>query len=324
MSSLETGKRLADRYVLQERLGDGGHAEVWAAFDEQQARRVALKFLHAQICDADDAWLVLQHEAQMAQRLDHPGVLQLETPQREGQTVFLPMQYASGGDATALRGAAWPRVLPVLIEVAKILEHAHSRGVVHRDIKPGNALFGESGAVLLTDFGAAARTGSTAALSTGSPFSASPQQLRGEAATTADDVYGLGALAYELLSQHPPYYPDFDARHAQHEIPAQLRPLHVAPAALVAFIMSMLARDATDRPDLRQVMQVFDQYLVGAEPASGFAGALVIESLQPQEAKSANHGLRHFHMTPALWLSVAAGVAVAVFLLLLPAIWGPS
>jgi serine/threonine protein kinase len=264
MASLEQGKRLAGRYVLLERLGDGGHAEVWAASDELAGARVALKFMHMQTCSADDAMLVLRHEAQMAQRLAHPGVLKVGEPQRDGWNVFMPMEHAGGGDVTQLRGASWRRLLPVLLQVARVLEHAHSRGVVHRDIKPGNVLLDCAGVVRVTDFGTASRTGSTMALSAGSPFFASPQQLRGDAATTSDDVYGLGALAYDLLTRHPPYYPDFDPQRVQREDPPRPVPVQAAPQGLLEFIQSMMARQGEVRPNLRQVMLVFEQFLDSA------------------------------------------------------------
>jgi eukaryotic-like serine/threonine-protein kinase len=259
MASLEPGKRLAGRYVLLERLGDGGHAEVWAADDEIASVRIALKFMHLRSCTADEAMVVLRHEAQMAQRLAHPGVLRVGEPQRDGPTVFLPMEHADGGDVAQLRGASWRRLLPVLLQVARVLEHAHSRGVVHRDIKPGNVLFDGAGNVRVTDFGTASRTGSTLALSAGSPFFASPQQLRGDAATTSDDVYGLGALAYALLTRHPPNYPDFNPQQAQQQDPPRPVPAEAAPAVLLDLVHSMLAREGARRPDLRQVMLGFEQ-----------------------------------------------------------------
>jgi len=319
MASLESGKRFADRYVLQERLGDGGHAEVWAASDER-AQRVALKFLHLRSCTAEDAWHVLQHEAQMVQRLDHPGVLRVSPPERDGDVAFLPMEYASGGDVRALRGAPWRQILPILLQVAAVLEHAHSRGVVHRDIKPGNVLFDAQGAVRVTDFGTAARTGSTAALADGSPFSASPQQLRGEAATTADDVYGLGALAYELLSRYPPHYPDFDARRVQQEMPAPLQPAHPAPPALLAFVMAMLEREPRLRPDLGDVIQYFSQVLEAPAAQSG-AGRLVDESTPPSPPASAASRSRSMAF---YWLAAAALAAIGLFIWLPTRIVPPS
>jgi hypothetical protein len=312
MASVETGRRFADRYVLQQRLGDGGHAEVWAALDERTGQRVALKFLHLQSCTAADAWHVLQHEAQMAQRLDHPGVLRVSPPERDGDAVFLPMEHASGGDVRALRGAPWRQVLPVLLQVAAVLEHAHSRGVVHRDIKPGNVLFDAQGAVRVTDFGTAARTGSTAALADGSPFSASPQQLRGEAATTADDVYGLGALAYELLSRYPPHYPDFDARRVQQEMPAPLLPAHPAPPALLAFVMSMLEREPQRRPDLGTVIEYFSR-LLEAPSSEAAAGMLVDESASAPATQAAPHR-RGSWALPGLAAAALAAIALFIWL----------
>lgn len=312
MASLESGKRLADRYVLQERLGDGGHAEVWAALDEQTGSRVALKFMHLRSCSADEAMLVLRHEAQMVRRLEHPGVLRVDEPQRDGWLVFLPLEYAGGGDASRLRGAPWQRVLPMLLQVAQVLEHAHSRGVVHRDIKPGNVLFDDAGAVRVTDFGAASRMGSTAALSAGSPFSASPQQLNGDAATTADDVYGLGALTYELLTRYPPFYPDFDLQRVQREDPPRPVAEHAAPAELLNLVQAMLARKVADRPDLQQVMQGFRHCLETAEPAPESGAGLVIEP-----ARSAAPVTQARRSAGALWwLAAAAGIGGAAYLLL--------
>ena len=313
MANLESGKRLADRYLLQERLGDGGHAEVWAALDTRDNRRVALKFLHRSSCPADECWNVLQHEAAMSQRLDHPGVLRVEAPERDGEWVFLPMECADGGDVRALRGAPWRQVLPVLLQVATILEHAHSRGVVHRDIKPGNVLFAAGGSVRVTDFGTAARTGSTLALADGSPFSASPQQLAGQAATISDDVYGLGALGYELLSRYPPYYPDFDARRVQDEMPAPLVAVHPAPPQLLAFIMAMLERDARQRPDLRQAIDFFSLCLSHEAGMQESGAAMVVPESPPQlraPVPQARAGGMRF---AAMGLAVAALAAVALF-----------
>jgi tetratricopeptide (TPR) repeat protein len=314
MAGLEPGKRLADRYVLLERLGDGGHAEVWAAEDETAGKRVALKFMHLRSCSADEALLVLRHEAQMSQRLEHPGVLRVEEPLRDGWLVFLPMEYAGGGDVSQLRGGSWQRLLPVLLQVARVLEHAHSRGVVHRDIKPGNVLFDASGTVRVTDFGTASRTGSTAAMSAGSPFSASPQQLRGDAASTADDVYGLGALAYELLTRYPPYYPDFDLQRVQNEDPPRPVPAQPAPAGLLDLVLAMLARDPQSRPDLRQVMLGFEACLGEASIVQEPTAARLIEPAPAIAAKPARPPRRYLGAVG--WLAAAAGLGTAAFLLL--------
>lgn len=280
MASLEPGARIANRFVLERRIGNGGHAQIWTATDESDGTRVALKFLHPDSCSPQQAWAVLLHESQMAGRLEHPGVLRTGAPQQDGELVFLPLEYGGGTDLQRLRGASYLRIVPVLIEVAGILEHAHQRGIAHRDLKPGNVLIDASGAVRLVDFGTASPLGSASGAAAGSPFTSSPQQLCGETATVADDVYGLGAMAYELLGGHPPHYPDFDLGRALAQMPPALRPLQPAPPRLKQLVMQMLARDPLERPhDMSQVIDVLRQAL--ADTLSVEEGAALIEEAAP-------------------------------------------
>lgn len=280
MASLEPGARIANRFVLERRIGNGGHAQIWTATDESDGARVALKLLHPDSCSPQQAWSVLLHESRMAGRLDHPGVLRTGVPQQDGDLVFLPLEYTGGTDLQRLRGASYLRIVPVLIEVAGILEHAHQRGIAHRDLKPGNVLLDASGAVRLVDFGTASELGSAMGAAAGSPFTSSPQQLCGETATVADDIYGLGAMAYELLGGHPPHYPDFDLGRALTQMPPELRPLQPAPPRLKQLVMQMLARDPLERPrDMPQVIDVLRQAL--ADTLSVEEGAALIEESAP-------------------------------------------
>ncbi|HEV7633695.1 MAG TPA: protein kinase [Steroidobacteraceae bacterium] len=259
MQKLTPGHRVCSRYVLTERIGGGGHGEIWSATDERTGAKVALKFLRPELCDSAEAWAVLSHESLMARRLDHPGILRTEGPVRDSERTVLPMEYAGGGDLRRLRGLSYLRVVPVLIKIAEILAHAHARGVVHRDLKPGNVLFDEAGGVRLADFGASALLGSTANHATGSPFSASPQQLRDEPAAPADDIYGLGTLAYELFSGYPPFYPEFRVEQVLNEAPAPLVAANDIPMRLTRLVMAMLAKDPTERPaSMLEVVEVLN------------------------------------------------------------------
>ena len=134
-------------------------------------------------------------------------MLRVYEPVRAADATVLPMVFAAGGDLRQMRGAPYTKILPLLIDIAAALEHAHSRRIVHRDLKPSNILLDGAGRPLLADFGAGASEGDNSSGPPGSPFSASPQQLAGEPARPTDDIYGLGALAYELLSGYPPFYP---------------------------------------------------------------------------------------------------------------------
>ncbi len=254
-------------YTLVERIGVGGQGEVWKAHDDSRGVDVALKVLAASAARNPAAWEMLEREHALSSRLQHPGILQVLPPERVDAVVVLPMELAGGGDLRRLRGAGYLEIVPVLLEVAEALEYAHARGVVHRDLKPGNVLFDSRGRVKLADFGIAALLpaagGSADSRPSGhSPFSASPAQLRGEPPSAADDIYGLGALAYELLSGQPPYYPNFDLKRALTQPVPELVPTRQIPPELGELVMRMLAKSAAERPaSMQQVMDDLDATL---------------------------------------------------------------
>lgn len=254
-------------YTLIERIGTGGQGEVWKAHDESRGVDIALKVLAPSAARDPAAWRALEREHAISTRLQHPGILQVLPPERCGDAVVLPMELAAGGDLRRLRGAGYLEIVPALLEAAEALEYAHARGVVHRDLKPGNVLLDSRGRVKLADFGIAALLpaagGDAEPHAAGhSPFSASPEQLRGEPPSPADDIYGLGALAYELLSGHPPYYPHFDPQRAQAQPVPELVPTRQIPPELGELVMRMLAKRAAQRPpSMQQVMDELDATL---------------------------------------------------------------
>ncbi|MDE2261066.1 MAG: protein kinase [Gammaproteobacteria bacterium] len=255
-------------YTLIERIGTGGQGEVWRAHDESRGVDIALKVLAPSAARNPAAWEALEREHAICGRLQHPGILQVLAPERVDDAVALPMELAGGGDLRRLRGAGYLEIVPVLLEAAEALEYAHARGVVHRDLKPGNVLFDSRGRVKLADFGIAALLpgpGDGAGEPRGaghSPFSASPEQLRGEPPSAADDIYGLGALAYELLSGHPPHYPNFELNRALTQAVPELAPTRQIPPELGELVMRMLAKSAAQRPaSMQQVMDELDATL---------------------------------------------------------------
>ncbi len=252
-------------YVLSERLGFGGQGEVWRAYDRARGVEVALKILASERAVSAAGWAALERMYALVGGLQHPGILQVLPPQRLEGRVVLPMELADGGDLTELRGKGYLRIVPVLVQVAAALHYAHQHGVVHRDLKPTNVLLDRRGRVKLADFGIAAALSDRHAVSGASevsPFSASPEQLRGEPAHPADDIYGLGTLAYDLLAGHPPYFPHFDAARIQSGPVPQLVPLQPAPSRLIELILRMLGPRAADRPpSLEKVIEELEATL---------------------------------------------------------------
>jgi eukaryotic-like serine/threonine-protein kinase len=259
------GRRLDARFTLLEKLGTGGQGEVWRAHDETRGIDIALKVPATADASNEAVLSAFEREYAIASRLDHPSVLKVFPPHRSGELVVLPMELANGGDLRRLRRGGYLDIIPVLLDIAQALEHAHERGIIHRDLKPGNVLFDARGRVKLADFGAAGTKWTTpeAARQQGlSPFTASPEQLRGEAPSETDDIYGLGALAYELLSGYPPYYPNFDIRRAREEPVPKLVPTRQIPPLLTALVTRMLAKDKSERPrSMREVIDELDASL---------------------------------------------------------------
>jgi len=279
----QAGTKLCGRFVLIEKLGAGGYGEVWRARDELRESEVALKVLYTQFANSEAAWQAFQREFTLTARLNHAGVLRVFEPVRAADATVLPMVLATGGDLRQMRGASYTKILPMLIDIAAALEHAHARRIVHRDLKPSNVLLDGAGRPLLADFGAGASEGDNTSGPPGSPFSASPQQLGGEPARPADDIYGLGALAYELLSGYPPFYPAFDARKITTEPVPRLKPVKPIPPRLELLVSWLLAKQARERPpSMRHVadeMNAVLQDTLGLEENLGETAAQTEEAI---------------------------------------------
>ncbi len=232
-------------------LGEGGLGEVWLAERADTGERVALKLLSSRFARHPGATELLRREFEKQRRLDHPHVLGVEAFLEADDAIALVMARASD-DARSLVGAAPARLLPLLLQVARALEHAHSRGVIHRDLKPANVLLDADGRALLADFGQAAAIGEAGldVSGGGTPAHASPQQLEGAAPAVADDLYGFGALAYELFSGHPPLGEAPDAATVRVRRPPSLgeHSAHPLPDGVVALVDRLLEKSPGRRP----------------------------------------------------------------------------
>jgi eukaryotic-like serine/threonine-protein kinase len=251
---LESGQELSARFILVRRLGAGGSGSVWLAQDRERGCYVAVKVLADELVQNVAAVAALQRESEQARKLEHSNILRVDGLHRSARHAWIAMEYASGGDLSQLRGRGVIDVLRALIPVANALAHAHRRGIVHRDVKPANVLLTSDGTPRLADFGMALAVAAlpSAAAGRGSPYSMSPQQKMGTAASPADDIYGFGAMLYELLSGYPPFYPEAATRGGAK--PAELPP--AVPSALAQLAARLLAESPAERPaDMETVEQ---------------------------------------------------------------------
>jgi serine/threonine-protein kinase len=201
-----SARLLATRYRLLERIDEGGAGEVWRARDEKLDRDVAIKLLGP---DADDAFRArFADEARRAAAVVHPNVVTVFDEGRDGADAFMVMELVPGKtlrEIIAERGPLPPHEVSRLIgQVADALDAAHAAGVIHCDVKPANVIVDPKGVAKLTDFGIAraARDRDEQEL-LGTARYIAPERVEGGPVTARTDVYGLGLVAYELLTGRP-------------------------------------------------------------------------------------------------------------------------
>lgn len=210
---------LGGRYDLQEVVGDGGMAVVYRAIDTMLERQVAVKMLRPEFASDEEFVSRFRREAQSAASLSHPNIINLyDVGVTHKNEYYIVMEYVDGPTLKELirdRGPLpVPEAVDITMQICDALEHAHARHIVHQDIKPHNILLTRSGRVKVTDFGIArAITGNTithhpAQSVLGSVHYFSPEQARGATTDAKTDIYSLGIVMYEMLTQRLPFSAD--------------------------------------------------------------------------------------------------------------------
>ena len=262
-------------------------ATIYRATDTQLGRDVALKLLRPEYLRDPDFASRFRQEAQAAASLSHPNVVTVYDFGEDPSGPYIVMELVDGEDlATILRrsGPLPPRqVARIGSGVARALAAAHARGLVHRDVKPGNILIGTDGQVKVVDFGIARAIAEAQVtlpgMTLGSVHYFSPEQARGEQATTSSDIYSLGIVLYEMLTGVRPWEGDSAASVALARLsgpipdPATVRPS--VPPDLASITRKALALDPNDRwPSAAAMADALDVTLQpGGGAAAGAAGA---------------------------------------------------
>jgi serine/threonine protein kinase len=197
-------------YKILEHLGAGGMGEVYLAVDSKLDRKVALKFLPAQMTAQPDARARFLQEARAASALNHPNICTIHDIQEHDGQLFIVMEHVDGQTLRDKRATLSPKqVLEIGAQVADGLAAAHEHGIVHRDIKPENIMIRKDGIVQIMDFGLAKLHGATRLTKEGSTIGTagymSPEQVQGLDTDHRSDIFSLGVVLYELLTDQMPF-----------------------------------------------------------------------------------------------------------------------
>ena len=246
------------RYKIKSELGRGGMATVYRALDPSSNREVAIKVLPPEMLHNLITRARFKRELKLVASLEHPAIVPVYDVGEDNDQPFFVMRYMSGGSLAAMikrERFSLSDAAIIMERLASALDHAHSKGIIHRDIKPDNVLFDAGNNPYLSDFGVAKFT--EAAVSAtghdvmGTPAYISPEQARGENVDHRADIYGLGAILYEMLTGERPYPGDtvigVAVQHVNDPIPDILKARPDLPVEVDAIIKTAMAKDKQKR-----------------------------------------------------------------------------
>jgi len=322
------GKVFGGRYRLEEKIGVGGMAEVYRAYDLTLNRTVAVKILYPQFASDADFVERFKREAQAAANLSHPNIVNVYDWGAENSTYYLVMEHLVGQNLKQIiqkKGALPPSlVVDIGRQVAAALQFAHKRNIVHRDIKPHNIIITDEGEVKVTDFGIA-RTLTSNLTQTGAilgtAYYISPEQAKGEEVSPLSDIYSLGVVLYEMATGQLPFQGETPVavalKHIQEEAPLPQKLNPAIPSSLQAVILKALARDPLLRyqsaeelrQDLAKALAPDESSFVDDEEATLVLPPETLKTATPAKSK---RNLRPLFITLGVILAaVLTGLAIA-------------
>jgi tRNA A-37 threonylcarbamoyl transferase component Bud32 len=308
------------RYHILERLGEGGMAVVYKAYDTTLEREVAIKIIRQGAFPSDTLENVLkrfEREAKSLARLSHPNIIKVHDFGEHEGSPFLVMEYLPGGTLKKRLETrmSWQEAVRLLLPVARGVAYAHQHGILHRDIKPANILITGDNEPMLTDFGIAkvlqgerSQALTATGMMVGTPEYMAPEQWAGETSPQSD-IYSLGIVLYEMITGRKPYVADTPAaillKQMGEPLPLPSEFVSGLPESLERILIKALARDPENRyADMNAMVNAMQALfpplpLEPAVPEAGLAATPPTEKT-PLQRKP---GLRPIH-----WLTAAAAL----------------
>ena len=275
---------LGSRYQLRNQIARGGMTDVFLGQDTLLSRPVAIKRLFPEFATDPSFVERFRREATAAANLNHPNIVAVYDWGSAEGTYYIVMEYIEGNSLAELLRSGGPlapdRAAGIAMDMAEALGFAHSNGVIHRDVKPGNVLLSPDGQVKVTDFGIAIvafggaesnLTQTGAVMGTATYFS--PEQAQGKPLDHRSDLYSLGIVLYEMLCGRPPFTGDTSVavayKHVQQPVPTPSSLGVVLPESLEAIAMKLLAKNPAERyPTAKDLARDLQRYREGRHQLS--------------------------------------------------------
>lgn len=297
--------RTLGKYRVVARLGRGGMAEVYKAYQPGLDRYVGIKVLHGHLVDDQDFIGRFEREALAIGKLRHPSIVQAVDFDREGETYFMAMEFINGptlkDEMKARKEANKPFTLKevslIFSALCSAIDYAHSRGMVHRDIKPANVMINEEGQVVLTDFGIARIMGATQYTQTGAlsgtPAYMSPEQGQGERGDERSDIYSLGVMLYEMVTGIVPYDADTPfaviMKHISEPLPMPSTINPNVPEAVERVILKAMSKNPDDRYQTAGEMAIALRSAAGVSPDENLQNSPLTTISPPPQIEEIEH-----------------------------------
>ena len=302
------GKKLDARYEIQELVGVGGMANVYKALDTSEDRAVAVKILREEFQENEEFLRRFKNESKAIAMLNHPNIVKVYDVMMGSETKYIVMEYIDGISLKEYMDQQglmkWKEAVYFTVQILRGLQHAHDRGIVHRDIKPQNIMLLYDGTIKITDFGIArfarAETKTITDRAIGSVHYISPEQARGEATDEKTDIYSVGIMLFEMLTGKLPFEADSPVSVAIKQIQSiAKRPREInpdVPEGLEAVTIRAMQKDVNKRyhsaaemlrdiDEFKKNPSISFEYKYLSEPVpQEIAGAITRKRKMPQVA----------------------------------------
>lgn len=290
---LTSGTSMGGRYQLTERIASGGMGDVWKAEDTVLGRTVAVKVLQPAMLEEPGFAQRFRAEARVMATINHPGVVQVydygeSSVDGGGSVAFLVMEYVEGEPLSQVLNSVGrltaARTMDLIAQTGDALQASHERGIVHRDVKPGNLLVRPNGKLVLTDFGISrsAMSGNLTQVGSvlGTASYVSPEQASGNRSITpASDVYSLGVVAYQCLAGNRPFVGESPIEVAMKHINEEPPPLPPdVPENVRAVVVRAMAKEVAARWPSARAMAEAARAAAAGRPVAGGGTAVLSQS----------------------------------------------